>query len=120
MKRTYSLEFENTFNGTIILDEDIKKKLVSKHKVYDEDLVNAVGDPYRVVLKPRQKASLPRHTLMSRGNLYEILCEAPGSKILFIVGRLFPDGNLYIITAYWANKNLERIYMLESEVLKND
>ena len=49
-----------------------------------------------------------------------ILCETESGKILFLVGRLFSDGNLYIITAYWAEPELQSIYTKESEVLKNE
>jgi hypothetical protein len=37
---------------------------------------------------------------------FEVLCETTNLKILFIVVRLFEDGNLYIITAYWAGEQL--------------
>lgn len=50
----------------------------------------------------------------------EILCESSGSEVLFIEARLFDDGNLYVITAYWANEGLIQIYYQESEVLRDE
>ena len=117
LKRTVNDEFDKTFNGTIILDVDIEDKIHVKHKVYKDDLEDALGDPYRVVLKPKQKSQHPKNKRQSDGKLYEILCESSDSKVLFIVARLFSDGNLYIITAYWANEELTRLYYQESEVL---
>jgi hypothetical protein len=56
LKRIYTDEFDALFNGTIILDLDIENKLHLKHKVYQDDLEDALGDPYRVVLKPKQSS----------------------------------------------------------------
>jgi len=117
--RTLNSEFEKIFNGTIILDQDIEDKLDQKHKVYRDDLYDALGDPYLVVMKPKQK-SPPPNTPKSKGKVYEILCETESGRILFVVGRLFPDGNLYIITAYWADATLEEVYRQESEVLRDE
>jgi hypothetical protein len=107
--RTLNSEFEHLFNGTIILDQAIEDKLDQKHKVYRDDLYDAMGDPYFVVMKPKQK-SPPSNTPKSKGKVYEILSETESGRILFVVGRLFPDGNLYIITAYWADASLEEVY----------
>ena len=41
-------------------------------------------------------------------------------KVIFLVGRLFPDGNLYIITAYWADSELIQFYLQKTEVLQNE
>ncbi|WEK53467.1 MAG: hypothetical protein P0Y55_12855 [Candidatus Cohnella colombiensis] len=120
LKRILNDEFDQVFNGTIILDSDIEDKLHSKHKVYRDDLEDALGDPYRVVLKPKQKSKTPTNQFMSSGNLYEISCETSDGRVLFIVTRLFNDGNLYIITAYWATADLKQIYYQESEVLRDE
>lgn len=120
-KRVFTPEFVNSFNGTVILDKDIESKLNNKHKVYKEDLIDALGDPYLVVMKTSHKSppSLTGES-KSRGKVYEILCETENGQVLFIVGRLFPDGNLYIITAYWVGTELEKLYRQESEVLRNE
>lgn len=115
-----SNKFDDLFNGTIILDQDIEDKLYLKHKVYRDDLADALGDPYLIALKPKQKSPLPQNKHRSSGTVYEILCETESGKVLFFIGRLFPDGNLYVITAYWADKELEKIYYQESEVLKDE
>lgn len=120
LKRILNAEFDHVFKGTIILDTAIEDKLHSKHKVYKDDLEDALGDPYRVVLKPKQKSKDPMNKLMSNGTLYEILCETSNYRVLFIISRLFDDGNLYIITAYWANEELEQVYYQESEVLRDE
>ena len=120
LNRIYSSEFINNFNGTIIIDQDIETKLDIKHKVYKDDLIDGLGDPYLVVMKPKQKSLAPTNKVKSKGKLFEILCETESGKILFLVGRLFPDGNLYVITAYWAGLELQAIYLQESEALKDD
>ncbi len=120
LKRIYSSEFVNNFNDTIIIDQDIEDKLDIKHKVYKDDLIDALSDPYLVVMKPKQKSPAPKSRANSKGKVYEILCATESGRILFLVGRLFPDGNLYIITAYWAGPELQLIYIQESEVLKNE
>ena len=119
-KRIFSSEFLKCFNGTLILKEDIELKLIDKHKVYVDDLVDALSDPFIVVMKPKQKSVTPLDKEKSSGKLYEILCEAETGKVIFIVGRLFPDGNLYIITAYWADSDLTHLYFQEREVLQNE
>lgn len=119
-KRVISDEFDKIFNGKIILDKQIEHKLHIKHKVYSDDLSDALGDPYRVVMKPRQKSSEFKNKPRSSGKLFELLCETSTGRILFVVSRLFPDGNLYIITSYWANSKLEELYQQESEVLRDE
>jgi len=120
IERRYSSEFLKCFNGTIILKHDIETKLASKHKVYKDDLADALGDPYIVVFKTKQKSPNTLNNVKSKGKVYEILCETEGGRVLFIVGRLFPDGNLYIITAYWANSEIAKIYLDEREVQQNE
>lgn len=120
LKRNQNDEFDRTFNGTLILDIDIETKLHTKHKVYRDDLEDVLGDPYKVVLKPKQKSKSPSNKIKSSGNLYEILCESSNGLIMFLITRLFEDGNLYIITAYWADEELEQIYYQESEVLRDE
>jgi hypothetical protein len=120
LKRILNEDFDRVFNGTIILDTDIEDKLHRKHKVYRDDLEDALADPYRVILKPKQKSKSPTDQIISSGKLYEILCETSDGRVLFTVTRLFDDGNLYIITAYWANTDLEHIYYQESEVLRDE
>ena len=120
MNRILSPEFEKVFCGTIILDLDIETKLNVKHKVYKEDLVDALSDPYMVVMRVKQKSPDPNNKQKSSGTVYEILAETDSARVLFVVGRLFPDGNLYIITSYWANKELKSLYYQESEMLRND
>lgn len=120
LKRTYSDEFNSLFNGTIIIDMDIEKKLHQKHKIYRDDLEDALGDPYRVVLKPKQKSKTSANKPKSSGQLFEVLCESTNFRILFILARLFGDGNLFIITAYWAGHDLSQIYNQESEVLTDE
>lgn len=120
LNRILSNEFTFLFNGTIILDPDIEDKLHLKHKVYRDDLEDALGDPYRVILKPKQKPKTPIGPKRSSGKLYEIICQNTEGRILFMVTRLFNDGNLYIITAYWADEELKQIYYQESEVLQDE
>jgi hypothetical protein len=102
------------------LDIDIETKLHLKHKVYRDDLEDALGDPYRVVLKPKQSSKTIANKSTPSGQLFEVLCETTNSKIFFMVVRLFDDGNLYIITAYWAGNQLIQIYYQESEVLRDE
>ena len=118
--RTFSTEFINCFNGTIILDKTIETKLDVKHKVYKEDLIDALGDPFIVVVKPKQKSTTPITKKKSSGKVHEIYCETEAGRVVFIVGRLFQDGNLYIITAYWADAELEKFYRQESKVQRNE
>jgi hypothetical protein len=120
MNRIISSEFDKTFNGTIILDHAIEIKLKEKHKVYKGDLLDALSDPYTVVMRAKQKSPIPQNKLKTYGTVYEILAETESTRVLFVIGRLFPDGNLYIITAYWASSELESLYNKESEILKND
>lgn len=90
LRRILNDEFEKIFAGVIVLDADIETKLHAKHKVYRDDLEDALGDPYKIILMP------------------------------FLVTRLFHDGNLYIITAYWADPDLQNIYYTESEALRDE
>ncbi|MDA8210321.1 MAG: hypothetical protein M0021_00335 [Clostridia bacterium] len=120
IKRVFNSEFEKVFNGTLILDQDIEDKLDIKHKVYRDDLFDAFSDPYLVVMKTKQKSPISKNVPKSKGTVYEILCEAASGRVLFVVGRLFPDGNMYIITAYWADTALEDLYRHESEVLRDE
>jgi len=119
LKRVFTDDFDKLFNGTIILDVDIENKLHQKHKVYRDDLEDALGDPYRVVLRPKQGSKVSLNHTNSSGFLFEILCETSDQRVLFIVARLFEDGNLFIITSYWAKHDLVQIYYLESEVLRD-
>ncbi|HUW64400.1 MAG TPA: hypothetical protein VMW83_06855 [Spirochaetia bacterium] len=118
IKRIYSDEFYRLFNGTIILDRDIEKKIEQKHHVYRTDIEDGLGDPYLVVARNARKSPLPESR--SGGKLYEIYCETSSRRILFVVGRLFTDGNLYIITSYWAGNEQVRLYYQESEGLHNE
>lgn len=120
LKKIFSAEFEHSFIGTIILDMEIEEKLHRKHKVYKDDIADALADPYRVVMRAQQKSTTPIYQLKSKGKLFEILCESSDGKVLFIIARLFPDGNLYIITSYWANRELQNVYLQESEVLRDE
>ena len=95
LKRVFTDDFDKLFNGTIILDVDIENKLHQKHKVYRDDLEDALGDPYRVVLRPKQGSKVSLNNTNSSGFLFEILCETSDQRVLFIVARLFEDGNLY-------------------------
>lgn len=79
-----------------------------------------MGDPLIIVMKHKQKSPIPLDKEKSKGTVYEILCETSSGKIMFIIGRLFPDGNLYIITAYWANSELAKIYLKETEVFLDE
>ena len=112
-------DFNRIFNGTVILAPNIEDKLHAKHKVYRDDLYDALGDPYRIVLRAKQADKVPNHSI-SKGILFEILCESSDSHILFIVARLFDNGHLYIITSYWADQILQKIYYMESEVLRDE
>jgi hypothetical protein len=49
-----SKKFDELFNGTIVLDQDIEDKLFIKHKAYRDDLADAFGDPYLIAIKPKQ------------------------------------------------------------------
>lgn len=119
-KRIISSEFESTFNGSTILDYDIEHKINNKHKVYKEDLIDALSDPYTVVIRATQKSPVSTNRITSSGVVYEILCESESNRVMFVVGRLFPDGNLFIITAYWTNTNLAAFYYKESEALRDE
>lgn len=119
-KRLLNNEFDKVFNGTVIVDRIIEDKLHVKHKVYCDDLADALGDPYKVVLMTKQRSTTPTNKPQSNGILYEILAETESCRILFIVGRLFQDGNLYIITSYWADKDLESFYYKECEVFRDE
>jgi len=109
-----SSEFYKLFSGRIILVPEIEEKLLVKHKVYKEDLEDALGDPYMVVVRSKRKQ------LNEKGKNYEIYAETENGRVLFVVGTIFPDGNLYIITSYWANEKTESFYYIESEVLRDD
>ncbi|WP_148136266.1 hypothetical protein [Candidatus Formimonas warabiya] len=119
-KRIISHEFESIFNGNIILDYDIEQKLNNKHKVYKEDLLDVISDPYLIVMRATQKSPINTSRITSSGIVYEILCESESNRVMFVVGRLFKDGNLFIITAYWANNSLAAFYYQESEALRNE
>ena len=119
LKKVISSEFEKKFTGELILTKKVEDKLFDKHKVYRSDLYDALSDPYRVVMKSNQKSPIPLN-LESSGKVYEIFCETEDSKVMFVVGRLFPDGKLLILTAYRANKPLQRIYYQEREVLPDE
>lgn len=119
LKRNYSDEFNHSFIGEIILGSKTEYKIHLKHKVYRDDIEDALGDPYRVVIKPRQKSKAAINKIYSSGLLFEIYCQHSNSQVLFIVARLFDDGNLYIITAYWADQDLTQFYDEESEVFKD-
>lgn len=120
LNRTFRSEFLKTFNGTFILRQDIEDKLATKHKVYCDDLVEALNDQYLIAMKPKQKSPALLDKEKSRGTVYEILCETQSKRIMFIIGRLFPDGNLYIITAYWADSELSQVYLQAREVSQDD
>lgn len=113
-------EFDQLFNGRIILDQDVEHKLHNKHKVYKDDLSDALEDSNRLILKPKQLSTAPINKEKSAGKLYEILGETSSGRILFIVSRLFPDGKLYIVTSYWATKELKQTYYNINEVLRNE
>lgn len=99
---------------------DIEDKLANKHKVYSDDLVDGLNDQYLIAMNPKQKSPALLNKEKSKGIVYEILCETQNKRIIFIVGRLFPDGNLYIITAYWADSELSKLYLQEREVSQDD
>ena len=120
IKRIYSNEFHGIFNGTIVLDSDIEKKIERKHHVYKEDLEDGLGDPCLVVIKNARKSPLPKNKSWSQGTLYELYCETTSGRILFIVGRLFENGNLYVITSYWADPDQVKLYYQESEELGDE
>jgi hypothetical protein len=120
LNRTFSSEFLKTFSGTFILRQDIEEKLANKHKVYSNDLLETLNDQFLIAMKPKQKSPALLNKEQSKGTVYEILCETQSKRIIFIVGRLFPDGNLYIITAYWADSELSQLYLQEREVSQND
>lgn len=126
LKKHYSKDFEKLFTGRLIIDPDIKAKLKEKHSVLKADLEDGLGDPYLIVLKGKQKDKIPSDRLTSRGQKYEILCETTASRVLYIVCRLFEDGNLLIITARFLNQekpkdlNAINFYYTESEVLMNE
>jgi hypothetical protein len=73
-----------------------------------------------VVMKSKQKSPIPLNPEKSSGKVYEILCETETCKVMFVVGRLFPEGRLLILTTYWADRPLQKIYYQESEVLRNE
>ena len=73
-----------------------------------------------VVIKSQQKPPTPKGNQVSKGKVYDICAETEAGRVLFIVARLFTDGNLYIITSYWAEDEMEEFYHKESEVLRDD
>lgn len=109
-----SHEFYELFNGTVILRQDVKNKILTKHKVYENDLYEALNDEYAVVIKGQQKQ------ISNNGQNYEIYGKTLSERVLFIIGILFSDGNLYIITSYWATKNMVNFYEEEREVLEDE
>ena len=56
----------------------------------------------------------------TKGTVYDIYAESGDGRVLFLVGRLFPDGTLYIISARWAKNNEEIYYYKAREVLFNE
>lgn len=112
--KIFSYEFNELFSGNVILREDVKEKLILKHKVYEDDLYEALNDKFMIVIKGKQKQ------ISNSGQNYEIFGKVLNCRILFIVGILFPDGNLYIITSYWATTEMINFYEEESEMLKNE
>ncbi len=115
-QNVYTNEFWDNFTGSLILEKHIKQKILRKHKVYERDLEDAFGDPGMVVIRNKRKSKASFKSPDSKGVLYELYAETENRKVMFIIGRLFPDGNLYIITAYWANKEQTSFYYKESEV----
>ena len=109
-----SNEFFESFNGAVILRQDIEHKILTKHKVYENDLYDALNDEFAVVIEGQQKQ------ISNKGQNYEIYGETSSGRVLFIVGILFPDGNLYIITSYWATKEMINFYEEEREVLEDE
>ena len=86
-----SREFDELFNGTVILRRDIEEKLIKKHKVYENDLYDALSDEYIVAIKGQRKQ------LNNNGQNYEIYGKTSYGRILFIVGILFSDGNYILL-----------------------
>jgi hypothetical protein len=109
-----SNEFFELFNGTAILRRDIESKILIKHKVYENDLYDVLNDEFAIVIKGQQRQ------INNKGQNYEIYGEVTSGRVLFIVGILFPDGNLYIITSYWATKKMINFYEEEREVLEDE
>lgn len=106
--------FEELFFGRLIIQSHIEIKLNTKHSVYKEDIIDALEDPYLVVVKGKQKQ------LSKGGTNYDIYAETEDGRILYIASKIFTDGNLFVITAYWANSEMKKFYIKESEVLRNE
>lgn len=116
-----SNEFYELFDERrLILTKQIEQKLNNKHHVYFDDLVNALGDPYSIVLKSKRKSPNSINPNENKGITYEIYAETDSNKILFIVGLLFLDGAFYVITARWAEPKESAFYQKESEVLRDE
>lgn len=112
-----STNFEEYFFGKIKLIPEIEAKIKTKHKVCLEDLEDAYGDPYIIVAKPKQKSPAPVNKEKAEGIPCEIYAETSDGRILFIICRLFPDGNSFIVTAYWANQAIQNFYRTQRERL---
>lgn len=112
-----SINFIEYFTGKIILIPEIEEKINCIHKVCKDDIEDAFGDPYIIVAKPKQKPRIPIDKEKSLGILCEIYAETSNHKILFIICRLFADGNSFIITAYWANQEIQDFYRTQREKL---
>lgn len=112
--KLYHTEFVELFKGRIIITPETEEKLMGKHNVYVEDIEDALGDPFAVVILGQQKQS------SMNGTNYEIYAETESKRVLFIVGKLFSDGNFYIITSYWANNEMIKFYFKTREVLSDD
>lgn len=117
LKKIYSSEFQDLFSGNVILHNRIKEKLYVKHKVYEADLHDALTDDYAVVLRSSRQSPLPPTGHETKGTVYDIYAGSGDGRVLFVVGRLFPDGALYIISARWAKNNEEIYYYKAREVL---
>lgn len=104
----------------VILDKDIRDKLINKHKVYEHDLEDALDDPYLIAFRSTRKSPELVTGKESRGTVYDLYAETANGRVMYIVGRLFPDGYLYIITAYWAGKEINAFYLKEREAIYDD
>ncbi|RBP31499.1 MULTISPECIES: hypothetical protein [Bacillus] len=109
-----SRSFSKKYSGNIILTADIQSKLRYQHSVHSQDVVTCMDDNCKVVVKNTHK----KYTSLKYpdSKVYDIFGEVNG-KVLFIVGRMFNDGNIYIITARWAEGNESAFYYRNSEVM---
>lgn len=112
-----SKKFEELFKGEVIIKSDIEEKINKKHKVYKEDVEDALGDPCIIVVKPKQKSPQPKNKDKSEGVSLEIYAETSNGKILFIFCRLFPNGNIYLISAYWTDTKGEAFYYKQRDFI---